>query len=658
MPVLFGGALFLSAALMFCLQPMIGRMLLPLVGGTPAGWVVALAFFQAALLAGYFLAYLLGRFSPRVQAGAYIAVLVSGATALPVALAAPAALTPEAVFALLCVAAGAPFVALSASASTLQRLFAAAQARDPYFLYAASNLGSFVGLFAYVFLFDGHVGLKVQAAAWTAGYAALIVLAVLCLAAAGRSVEIAKPSLRIGMKRRLEWVALAFFPSALVLAVTAHMTTDIAAVPLLWVLPLGLYLLTFVAAFARDGRHGWAAALQPFLAAAALVLAVLEPHAGVLPNSSFLSSYTAPVGVIAGLCALHLLAFGTAALACHTRLAALRPAEDASRLTEFYLMIALGGALGGAFVAFAAPLLFDHPLEYPLLLAAACFIVPGRVWARVLVVAVLAGALGGDAYLSKIHDTAYARNFYGALKVYDRTGPRGVVRLMQSGASTYGFERRVPGGAALAMKDYDPRGVVNDALAAAAPQHIAVVGLGAGILDCLAAPGRDVTFFEINPTVSESARRDFDYFTACGTPRIIEGDARLEMQKPDAGSFDLIIMDAFLSGMVPTHLLTREAIATYLDRLTPRGIILFHLVNRYFDLDRPLVAAAREMGLSVRLVHGDFPFPGAALWVAMARDEATLAALPPATWSAAAGDAGVAWTDDKTDTLSAMRFWK
>jgi MFS family permease len=366
--MIFSFTLFLSAALMFALQPMVGKMLLPVVGGTPAGWIVAMAFFQVALLAGYFLAHLLSRFTPRTQVLLYILCLGIGTFFLPVTLGKFTALLspsprPFEVFLLLSAAVAIPFMALSATASTLQRLFTTTghtSAEDPYFLYAASNLGSFAGLLLYPFYIESRSTLTMQAQGWFLGYILLIVMAVVCLALSGKETPVRKPATEplfaVGWKRWLEWIGLAMVPSGLLLAVTMHITTDIFSVPLLWVLPLGIYLLTFVAAFSKRQiiNYHWLLNIQPVAAAIAIALTLM------VTDSFAMSWYS--MGV-------HLTAFGVVALMCHMRLARGRPV-DSRRLTEFYLMISLGGALGGVLVAFLAPLLFDRLVEYPLLMAA------------------------------------------------------------------------------------------------------------------------------------------------------------------------------------------------------------------------------------------------------------------------------------------------
>ncbi|MGE3928577.1 MAG: fused MFS/spermidine synthase [Hyphomonadaceae bacterium] len=368
----FAIALFSSAALIFMLQPLFGRMVTPLLGGSPAVWNASMAFFQAALLAGYLYAHLLARLKDlRLQAVIHLAVLIAAFLVLPLhvteALGPPRFDQPALwLVGVLTLSVGAPFAAASATAPLLQAWYARsgrADAGDPYYLYAASNLGSFVGLLAYPALIEPLFGAHAQSIGWSAGYLAITAMIALCgalvLGARGEAGGggHAFISAAISWRQRLYWLAAAAIPSSLILGVTQHITTDVASAPMLWVVPLALYLATFIIAFMRGGERFEKTALTFHVPA--LVLLVI---------SYFAANNWA--GALSGI----LVGFFFSALICHYALARTRP--SAEHLTEFYLFVSLGGVIGGALTAFVAPLVFNNVYEYPLALAAACLFRP------------------------------------------------------------------------------------------------------------------------------------------------------------------------------------------------------------------------------------------------------------------------------------------
>jgi spermidine synthase len=718
----FSITLFLSAALMFAIEPMIGKMLLPLVGGTPAGWIVAMFFFQVMLLLGYLYAHLLSRFSPRIHAILFIATLCAGMLFLPVEMPVAAAGSPGAfdIFRLLITVAGVPFFALSAASSTLQRLFTTtghASSEDPYFLYAASNLGSFAGLFIYPFAFEPAFGLSDQARYWLYGFVVLVVLSALCLMFARSTKEIkSHPAQRfrpVAARQRLEWIALAFFPSSLLLGVTTHISTEIFSAPLVWILPLAVYLLTFVIAFSRKSLVNFrtVATFQPIVVA--LVVALLL-------------SYNADVRISWCAIAFHLFAFGTVALMCHMRLADQRPLGDGRRLTEFYLMMSVGGALGGLLNAFILPALLDRLIEYPAMMILACLMNPAfrenmpplakrfalcgaagivivlslmaarnvihgenvalyTIGMRLADMLLFAIAIALSAHVRTVaggamvllvfsqfiipRDTLLtARDFYGVIKVFEhpQVTKEGTynVRYIMHGNTVHGFQvtgekyERTPtlyywggGPAGDVFKQYNPR-------------KVAVIGLGAGTMNCYSNPKNEFTFLEIAPSVVRVTRdpKIFTFLSACKAkrlPRVITGDGRLELGRLDE-QFDLIALDAFSSDVIPTHLITLEALKVYLDHLTPSGIILMHISNRYFDLSPLLAVNARELGLKWRYAKkgpDDFFYAAESMWFVMARSNVSLAPLDAKKWTAVPAEKNRRpWTDDYTNLLSTLNI--
>jgi hypothetical protein len=719
-PALFAATLFVSALLLFAVQPMFTKMLLPRLGGAPAVWSVAIVVFQAALLAGYAYAHLLARtLAPGLAALAHLAFLAAASASLPIGISSSFGVPPESgvVLWLVVVIAGSiglPFVALSASAPLLQSWFAASgqpQARNPYVLYAASNLGSFAALLAYPFVLEPLMSLRTQATAWSLGYAVLAVLVAVAglLATQGARARRAAPE-AIGpapsLIDRSAWIALAAIPSGLVVAVTAHMTTDIAAAPFLWVVPLALYLLTFVALF-RD--RPWidsstAAKLTPF--------AVAPLAAGVLGDFWFAANV------------LNLVVFLLLALVCHGELYRRRPAPQ--RLTEFYLWTSFGGVLGGVFAGLLAPNIFSGTYEYQVLIVAALIALPGRWadgWTHIVRVASLTAAVVAalviariifpsvsaawlslqiglivigtlmlllrerPAELAALAVVAFvvvelwrpghvrvetARSFFGVHRVMDVAD--GQFRLLHHGTTIHGAERvREPDGTLTAGRP-QPRtyyyfgGPISEGIAAARAAQgrlarVAAVGLGTGSLACHQHAGENWTFFEIDPQVVRIARdrRLFHFLSACAPDvPIVLGDARLTLAaSPDI--YDLIVLDAFSSDSIPVHLLTHEAFAGYLSRLGPRGVIVVHISNRHLELGRVVAAVAATHDLLTLVKHDVSVTDPLQDWHAnasvavMARkveDFADLPTKPGWRWS---GPSGIApWTDDYSDILGAL----
>lgn len=654
----FAAAIFTSAFLLFWVQPLFSKMILPLLGGSPSVWNTAMMFFQLLLLAGYAYAHFLTRHvaSLRWQIVIHGAVVAAGLAFLPFALAQdvmpPGGTSPMVwLIGLLTVSVGWPFFALSASAPLLQAWFARSghrSSKDPYFLYAASNAGSLLALLLFPVVLEPELTLAGQADAWAYGYAGLLLM----LATLGVLLVRSRPSVAmveeanvetIGWPRRLTWVALAFVPSSLLLGVTTHITTDIASAPLFWVLPFALYLLTFIIAFAWRGlqKQHWLLVAQAAGVIAVLATTVLTVAYGLGGS----------VGAMVG---VHVFAFFTTALMCHGELARRRP--GASGLTIFYFCMSIGGALGGIFNALIAPALFSTDLEYYLVLVAACALrgfTAGDVrsfnWRDALfplLLGLFAGgvvyyatnaptlvlltrllfllvcsltlywfsqrsnrfALGAAAMLGAVLlventvDVLHSeRSFFGINKVW-RMEEKGQIALVH-GTTMHGAEFIDPARRAEPLTYYARSGPLGQAMAQAGPRpRAALIGLGTGALACYRQPGDDWIFFEIDGAVEKIARdtRFFHYLDDCKGSRVQLGDGRLLLQKEPDRSYDLIVIDAFSSDAIPTHLMTREALALYLRKLKPKGVVLFNLSNKYLRLGPVLSNGVASVGASAR----------------------------------------------------------
>ncbi|MGA2802650.1 MAG: fused MFS/spermidine synthase [Verrucomicrobiota bacterium] len=732
---LFVAALFTSATLLFWVQPMVAKMLLPLLGGTPAVWNTCMVFFQTMLLAGYAYAHwLTTRFPVRIQTIIHFCLLLVALAVLPIGLSSRAVQSAPwqsdptlwLLWALVVVVA-LPFFILSASAPLLQSWFSRLRHRssaDPYFLYAASNLGSLMGLIGYLVLIEPGYPLRMQSRIWDAGYGLLLVLfagSALMLwrrqnVSAGEPAsppEVpgkAGPATETGevnWPRRLRWIFWAFIPSSLMLGVTTYLSTDIASVPLLWVVPLGIYLLTFILVFSRRQIFPlqWLTRVLPPMAVF-LVLVMLDNA----DNLSWLQM------------TFHLGFFFLAALVWHTRLANDRPSSR--RLTGFYFCLAVGGVLGGVFNALLAPIIFRTVLEYRLMIVVACILWPakgeaffaGRGFGRDLIwplgiglltaglavmvprfgvglqmsmmimfgvpvilcyvvskrrqpfhfALALAAVLIASGFYAPLHGRTLhvERNFFGTLRVaIDSTGR--FCRLYH-GTTVHGMEFVAPGHQGEPLAYYHRAGPCGQAMKAfnSRPDgaSIAIIGLGAGSMAAYAQPGQHWTFYEINPAVIRLAQ-DTNYFTflhRCTNASVDFklGDARLRLREAAANQFDLLVCDAFGSDAPPLHLLNREAMDLYLSKLSPNGLLLFHISSRFLNL-RPVIGnLAAHFQLQAIVNADDEPAtPGGKLpscWVALARRPEDLGLLrDDPRWLPLPPEPGMRlWTDDYSNILS------
>lgn len=725
-PALFAVTVFASAALVFMVEPMVAKLVLPLLGGASSVWNTSLAFFQAALLAGYAYAHLLQRIGRvRLQAVVHCMVVAAAALVLPLRideLFGPPSSEHPALWLLgvLAASVGAPFAVLSATAPLVQawhaRTVGEADGREPYVLYAASNLGSLLALLAYPILVEPVVTLHAQTFGWSLGYGAfgllLAGLAVLCARApeiAARARADAAPA--VTWRERLTWLVLAAIPSSLMLGVTTYLTTDVASAPFLWVAPLALYLLTFVIAF--QARPAIPPRITLFLQAAAVALC-----ASLLPFR--LTSFPLQLGA-------HLAAFFFTALMCHQALVARRPAP--AHLTEFYLWMAAGGVVGGAFNAFLAPVIFDDVWEYPIVLTLSGLVRPwgdatprARIWAlfvlgvvcavvmpmaigiagaprfaavhrlletsgrlllglaaliafllrgRALFFAVMIAviSISASAAADRAETRASWRSFFGVLKISEaRVDPLGGrVRMLSHGTTLHGAEALSPAFRCSPLVYYTPNTPIGQVIlgeeARRPALRIGAVGLGTGTVAAYVRPADHLTFFEIGPLVIRVASelRRFHYTTECakGPVDYVLGDARLTLAKQPRGVFDILLIDAFSSDSVPAHLLTVEAIRGYLSHLKPDGVVILHLSNRNLELVGPAEAAALAAGGQALVQHHE-PLAGA-VWeshedaVVIGRSPAALA--PFATdnrWRPAEPTAARPWTDDYTNLAGAL----
>ncbi len=715
-------AAFLGSFVMFALEPALGRMILPWAGGGPSVWTACLVFFQGALLVGYGAAHLVAtRLRPRAQAIVVLAALGLGLAFFPIAIPERDATSTTAVVRALALAAGVPFVALATLAPMLQRwTHAAAPDREPYRLYAASNAGSLVGLVAFP-LAETVLGLHAIARVLTVVYVVLFAVAgATALAAlrarpapvARREADVAEedeaaPESQSGIRVAVaaRWLVLALVPSAYLAAVTTHVTVEIAPIPLLWALPLGLYLATYVLAFAGAQRvakvAGWVLPVCALGVAFVLVAHWMRPAFA--------------------LGALHLFGFFLAALVCHSELARLRPAP--AQATAFYFFVALGGVLGGVVVAVVAPLVFDTYLEYPLLLLFALVLSPpirartsprrDLAFASVVGVVAIATlhwttstpgaalplvfpglpllatlvawgqprrfalALGAVvAVAGNFADTGQTlhreRTFFGALRVARDSS--GTFVVLAHGTTVHGREliaaskRRTP------TSYYARSGPVGDvfdyvrasAASRGTPGDFVVVGLGAGTLAAYALPGEHFTFVEIDPAVVRIAQ-DPHYFSFLadafpnGGYDIREGDARLVLSRyggPAERRASLLVLDAFSGDAIPMHLLTVEAGRIWMAK---SELVTIHISNRHVDLGPVVARLAHALGL-VAFERDDILVDeeeralgkSASDWMLIGPDRNAIDDLPRG-WIVVDADDAPPWTDDRASLLPLLR---
>ncbi|MGY4306810.1 hypothetical protein ACVIJ6_004053 [Bradyrhizobium sp. USDA 4369] len=730
--VIYTAAIFVSALLLFSVQPLFTKMVLPRLGGSPAVWSVAMVFFQALLLAGYAYAHFLTQLRSRVLPIAIHLLLLGFALlTLPLSISSHWGDPPTSGYALwllglFTVSIGLPFFALAANNPLLQAWFVRTghpAAPDPYFLYASSNIGSFLALLSYPLLIEPIFSLRMQNMIWTGGYAALIALIAGCgvlLLRAPVAVMALLPSVdgdapAPSWLLRARWIFLAAVPSGLLIAVTAHISTDVAAAPLLWVLPLSLYLLTWVLVFQSRPLlpHKWMLALQPLAIAGVVMLLAFGGEQNLALT-------------LGG----HQLCFFVIAMACHGELARTRPA--AKYLTGFYVALSFGGMVGGLFAGLIAPFTFSWVTEYPILLALAALCRPGEkaerlpritrwYWIALAIIAVallvpagltgkvttyledhrvyVAGAVGvlaaliallldagrwkvfATAALALVLIRAYpaddgrvetVRSFFGVHKIVVTSD--GHYHVLMHGTTIHGAQKYLNAdgskvtGRPEPITYYHKDGGIGRAITAirerkGAPLKVAVIGVGSGTLTCAAEPGESWKYFEIDQTMVDTASdpKYFSYIKACAPDfKPVIGDARLTFAKEPDGVYDLIIVDAYSSDAIPIHLATEEAMAIYKAKLAPQGAVVMHVSNRHLELESVVVGIADANDMKSWVYNEDSGRDDEYIFstdvVVSAREEADVGKLAASDkWTETEPTDGErVWTDDYSNILGAV----
>lgn len=671
---IFSAALFTSAILLFGIQPLYAKLVLPKLGGSPAVWSVALVFFQSVLLLGYaYSHFLVAKLKRRHAAVLHFSVLFAALAWLPISYPAGWTELPRSgetswVFAVFLAGVGVPFFAVSANAPLMQSWFSLSghpHASDPYFLYGASNIGSLLALLSYPFILEPLLSVQHQSTIWTGGYVLLCFLILFCWLLVKKSpgtdphfleaLRKPKHTSRPNAGLRVTWAALAMVPSGLLVSVSTFITTDLAAVPFLWVTPLALFLVTFIITFSRKPliRHSHSLWLHSWIVAPVLPVIFLD----------WTGIYILPV---------HLAVFFISSMVCHGELIKRRPRIE--NLTEFYLWMSLGGVLGGSFSSLVAPKIFDSIVEYPVLLLAV-FLCRGDFWKAVrygrwrqgwslvvLCLLFLAGLFGeSEQFVSGLflqYPTAFSVMlvflavylifglFYSARYTVTQTGLVGIglllvpafnvneldqriletersffgvswvvsdadgkFHLLKHGTTLHGAEQRLDDlGRPLQGRPVPLTYYHKDSALVAAVQevrkanggalrNVALIGLGAGSMACHRLQGENWRYFEIDPVVIDIARDpvNFRFLSECGeSAGIVVGDGRIMLEKEEDGKFDLIVLDAFSSDSIPVHLMTREAFEVYFDKLSSGGALVFHISNRYMELGSVIASTAAE----------------------------------------------------------------
>lgn len=717
---IYSATIFAGSFLLFLIQPMITKIILPYLGGSPMVWNTAMLFFQTLLLAGYLYAHITARFlAPKKQAFFHLIIVILSLLLMPIGLIPLTSLDPSHMpvswlLGTLALSVGVPYFLLSANATLTQHWFAHTthpMAKNPYTLYVTSNLASFAGLLSFPFLIEPLLDFSKQSALWSGiylGFACLIGLSLFALCRSYVPAEMAKTAStsHLSWRQRGLWVALAFIPSSLLQGVTSYLVADIASIPLLWIIPLALYLLTFMLAFSRFGARLSTACwlVMPTLIVVLMMLLVLP----TVPMINFFAQ---------------LVLFFLLALACHGLLAGKRP--EPVRLTEFYVWVSVGGALGGVFNALVAPAIFNSILEYPLTIAFLCLFFPvaAKSWKShvkdtvpailfavflslilvlrhwpaltqselnqdILMAVFLGLGIGLFSFImltsaDKPSRMALAvlafyfllpllanqnsvllleRNFFGVIRI--SYSAESQATYFAHGTTLHGIQSSKPELKLQPQAYYSsisalPQYLKNDVR----EKPFAIIGLGAGTLACMGTKGQAADLYEIDPAVVEVAENPkyFTYLRDCPpTKNILIGDARLKLQDADSARYGLIVVDAYNSDALPLHLMTREALRLYLDKLAPGGVLAFHISNRNMNLAPTLARLAADTHLPAMEMFHKPPEEQTLLtpshWVLMARDRKDFGTLAEADspWKPLMATPGSVWTDHYSNILEAI----
>ncbi len=720
LPVIFTLTIFLSASLLFFVQPLFAALVLPHIGGAPAVWTTAMLFFQVVLLFGYVYAHLLSKYVPLGwQLGVHAAFWVLALAFLPLSISDgwrydPQASTTWQTLSLFAVGVGIPFAMLSANAPLLQSWYSKTtgpSAQDPYFLYGSSNLGSLIALLAFPLLAAPYLGATVTAWGWTAIF---VLFGGFLLASGGLALHFKKPTDQslpndervdtVSLITGLKWVFIAFVPSSLMLAITTKVSTDMGAMPLIWVVPLAIYIFSFVVTFTNRPLIPDQALSKFYLACCAIMAFLMSGYSQGFPTWASALLFAPALMVVAAY--------------AHRQLYLLRPAS--SHLTVFYICMSVGGALGGLFNSIIAPTVFDKLHEGWISVAcAACIgaIAMGRPSVRNIAIGIalaivaqeafdtLRNMTGGPAiqveyqliaiavFASAVvafwrslvamalaisvfllldagsrttsHHLFQDRSFFGTHSIYDQDN----VRIYGNGTTIHGYQfidELEPGVRPTPLSYYHPESPMAQVLTTSEgldTANVAVVGLGVGSLACYAKPGQTWEFYEIDHMVDQAARTPslFTFMSECAPGSSTHlGDARIVLAQHDV-SFDIMVLDAYSSDSIPVHLVTIEAVEMYLDRLAKDGQLVFHISNRYYDLSQPLARIARDLGLNAIIrddrderitAKGTQP---SVVMVLSADTSRTDKLLQDPRWQIVRPDHKPAWTDDRSNILSALK---
>jgi hypothetical protein len=666
--------IFAGAFLLFQIQPLFARFILPWFGGSASVWATCLLFFQAILLAGYTYAHLLTRLlRPRWQAVVHLVLVLGSLALLPITPASSwkpsGAGSPAFDILLLSVATiGLPCLLVASTSPLMQSWFSTTSDASPYQLYALANLGSLLGLLTYPFAIEPMLGLRDQTVFWSIGYGAFVAFTAWCAIAMIRGNFPAHADTHAEALEDPErashlalWLGLSAFGVILLLAITNEMTKNISPFPFLWVLPLALYLISFILCFA--GPRWYHRRLWVSVFSTALI------------PTLWLSYIWRSIG-LAALVIVCSIALFAGSMICHGELARLKPGNR--KLTGFYLTVAVGGVLGGAFVSLVAPNLFTRFWELPIaltgtfVLAGICMArrSPGRqlgiyvVWAGAAAVLLLIGALPMRAERSYI---ASERNFYGRVSVSEVRQGEHLVREMLHGRVRHGSQIMERGGARIPTLYYRNESGIGRAIAALRERgslRIGVIGLGVGALAAYGERGDSIRFYEINPAVERMARRYFTFLDE--TPAEVDvaiGDARILLERELAGKepnrFDVLVLDAFSSDAIPVHLLTREAFALYEHHLAADGLLVLNIANTYLDLEPVVRGAAETLHAHAALIRTEpnRTEPAGSSWALITRAPGLLhhPRIAPAITPWSSSSPAVHWTDDHSNLLGVLR---